>query len=66
MTVTIGNSGTWVEFVTVFIDFNQDEIFDNVTERFDLGSCASNGCTVTGDILIPIGRNSWNYKNACN
>lgn len=53
-TGTIGNSGTWVQFITVFIDFNQDELFDNVTERFDLGSCASDGCTITGDILIPI------------
>lgn len=50
---TIGNSAAWDQYLTVYIDFNQDELFDEVTERFDLGTCNSNDCTISGDILIP-------------
>ncbi len=52
-TGTIGNSGTWNQFITVYIDWNQDEVFNEEDERYDIGNCASNGCTIVGDILVP-------------
>ncbi len=52
-TATIGNSGTWNQYVTVYIDWNQDEVFNEEDERYDLGNCAFDGCTVVGDILVP-------------
>ncbi len=52
-TGTIGNNADWDQYLTVYIDFNQDEVFDELTERFDLGTCNFNGCTISGDITIP-------------
>ena len=52
-TGTIGNNADWEQYLTVYIDFNQDYVFDELTERFDLGTCNSNDCTVSGDITIP-------------
>ncbi len=54
-TATIGNSATWDQYVTVFIDWNGDESWNNEDERYDIGNCASNNCTVTADILVPAG-----------
>jgi len=53
-TTTLGNSATWEQFVTVYIDWDQDEVFNEDDERYDLGSCAFNGCTVTGPIAVPL------------
>ncbi len=54
-TATVGNNATWNQFVTVFIDWNGDEEWNNEDERYDIGNCAFNGCTVTDDILVPAG-----------
>jgi hypothetical protein len=52
---TIGNAAAWTETMAVWIDFNQDDVFDEDTERFNLpGSCSSNGCQLITDILIPL------------
>ncbi|MCK4341561.1 MAG: hypothetical protein KAY37_07560, partial [Phycisphaerae bacterium] len=54
--VSFDGSGTWSECVTAFFDWNRDGVFDNVTERYDLG-CADctpgTPVTVTGDITVP-------------
>lgn len=49
---TVGNSASWNEFITVFIDFNQDEDFDDEGEKFNIGNCYGN-CSIFGEIIIP-------------
>ncbi|MBM3918932.1 MAG: hypothetical protein FJ344_05470 [Sphingomonadales bacterium] len=57
ISVTIYNGAppgvTWNEYISVFIDWNQDQTFDTLTEMYLVGSCNTNGCTVTGNISVP-------------
>ncbi|NBU70029.1 MAG: hypothetical protein EBS53_01050 [Bacteroidetes bacterium] len=57
ISVTIYNGApagiTWNEYVSVFIDWNQNQTFDTLTEMYLLGTCNTNGCTVTGNISVP-------------
>lgn len=53
-----GNTGgNYANGVTVFIDWNQDGVFDNVTERYDIGvinnSTGEDGQQISADILVP-------------
>lgn len=53
-----GNTGgNYDDGVTVFIDWNQDGIFNNSTERYDIGilknSTGIDGKQISGDIVVP-------------
>lgn len=56
--VHLGVNGSWTQCVTAFFDWNRDGVYDNTTERYDLG-CQP--CTVGGantymlDITVPSG-----------
>ncbi len=56
LTVTqINSAGFTVNYATAHLDFNQDGIFDPVTETFTIGgtTAAAGGNIVTGNIAIP-------------
>ncbi|MFM7587472.1 MAG: GEVED domain-containing protein, partial [Bacteroidota bacterium] len=57
ISVTIYNGAppnvTWNEYVSVFIDWDQNQTFDTLTERYLVGSCNTNGCVVSGNISVP-------------
>ncbi len=57
ITVGITVSSTYVEQCIVFIDWNQNCIFTDVGESFDLGETTGTG-TLSSDILIPEGAQS--------
>ncbi|HLV24617.1 MAG TPA: T9SS type A sorting domain-containing protein [Moheibacter sp.] len=50
--------GDYRNSITVFIDWNQDEAFDNVTERYELGvlenSTGTDGQQATSEIEVPM------------
>lgn len=53
-----GNSGgNYLNAYTVFIDWNQDHVFDPETERYEIGTLAAttgeDGTQVVGDIEVP-------------
>jgi hypothetical protein len=52
ISVTLNPDG-FQDHVYVFIDWNQDFVFDNATERYDLGTVASNIGTVNASITVP-------------
>ncbi|PQJ79371.1 reprolysin-like metallopeptidase [Polaribacter porphyrae] len=47
------DTGGFQDHCYVFIDWNQDFVFDNATERYDLGSRTADVATATLDIIIP-------------
>src|SRR5690554_6182313 len=54
-TAFMGNAGSYTETVVVYIDWNQDQTFDE-DERHEIGSCTSSGCAttgITGSIEVP-------------
>ncbi len=51
VSVSMSQSGTFLEHATVYIDWNQNEVFDP-SEVYYLGSCNSS-CTFTGNITVP-------------
>ena len=51
ISVTFYSQGIWTECVAVWFDWNQDYVWDNVTERYDLG-CGVDA-TLTGNIVVP-------------
>jgi len=55
LTVTIGQTGSWQEYVRAYFDWNRDGDFEDGGEGIDIGHCSSNGCTVSADIGIPSG-----------
>lgn len=59
MSVTVGNGWDY-ESIMVWIDFNNDFIFDPVTEYFFIGS--DSGTTNTADIAIPAETADGNYR----
>lgn len=50
---TISQVAIYPETVTIYIDWNQNQIFE-IEERYEIGACSSNGCSVTGNIAVPI------------
>src|SRR5690554_3861960 len=52
-------SGTFTCSFTVFIDWNQDRILDNASERYEIGTIANStgndGQQATGNITVPAG-----------
>ncbi|MFU8844763.1 MAG: GEVED domain-containing protein [Bacteroidales bacterium] len=50
---TIGQTGTFSEYVTVWVDWNYDGVFD-VSEGTQIGFCAFDGCVVTNNITVPV------------
>ena len=50
---TIGISGSYPEFITVFIDWDQSETFE-ASERYEIGTCNTNGCVLTSNIEVPM------------
>ena len=55
LTVTIGQTGSWSEYVKAYFDWNQDGDFGDSGEGIEIGHCPSNGCIVSADINIPGG-----------
>lgn len=59
ITGTFGGStgGDYTDFISVYIDWNQDGVFDNTIEKYEMGSITnSNGIdsiTTTGTIEVP-------------
>ena len=52
--VTVSTNGTWDQYLTIFIDWNQDEIFQESTERYNIGfQTISSSYTFTGNITVP-------------
>ena len=51
LTVTFWSEGMWTEHVKAWIDWNQDEIFDDSTEGYDLGDGID--ATLSIDITVP-------------
>ena len=49
---TIFINGSYDEFVTVWIDWNQNGVFE-ASERTEIGTCNTSGCTVTNNIVVP-------------
>ncbi len=51
----LGNGGTWTETLTVYIDWDQNNVFD-ASERYNIGSCTSGACAtgITGSIEVPL------------
>lgn len=45
--------GSYAETVTVWIDWNQNAVFES-GERVQIGSCNLDGCIVTADIVAPL------------
>lgn len=52
LSVSFSSSG-FTQYVSAWIDWNQDFVWDEATERYDLGSGADT--TLTGDIAVPAG-----------
>lgn len=56
-TVEGNTGGNYENGVTVFIDWNQDGVFDNTTERYDIGilnnTTGEDGQQISADILVP-------------
>ncbi len=52
-TISMTGSG-WSEYVSVWIDWDQDGTF-GINERYQIGSCSSNGCMVSNTITVPSG-----------
>ncbi|MDP5093201.1 MAG: M12 family metallo-peptidase, partial [Polaribacter sp.] len=52
ISVTLDPDG-YQDHVYVFIDWNQDFIFDNATERYSLGTISETIGTATGSITVP-------------
>lgn len=52
-TVSMTGSG-WTEYFTVWIDWDQNGTF-GTNERYQIGSCNSNGCTVSNTMTVPSG-----------
>ncbi|WP_405565406.1 reprolysin-like metallopeptidase [Polaribacter sp. Asnod6-C07] len=52
ISVTMDTAG-YQDHCFVFIDWNQDYVFDNDTERYDLGSVTQDIGTVTASITVP-------------
>jgi hypothetical protein len=44
--------GTYTEYITVWVDWNQDQDF-TADERYEIGTCNTNGCIITGNITVP-------------
>ncbi len=58
ISVTMGNANTWTETLTVYIDWNQNQVFDAEERYDDFPSCTSGGCGTTGisgSIEVPAG-----------
>jgi len=53
LTVTIGQTGTYQEYVKAYFDWNQDGDFTDIGEGIEIGHCSSNGCIVSANINIP-------------
>lgn len=56
---TVSQIGTFTETVKVYIDWNQNSVFE-AGEFYLIGSCASNGCIISGNITVPPGANLGN------
>ena len=52
ISVTLNPDG-YQDHVYVFIDWNQDFVFDNATERYSLGTISETIGTATGSITVP-------------
>jgi len=53
VTVSTAN-GSWAQYLTIFIDWNQDEVFQENTERYDIGWQTISGSYIFSDnISIP-------------
>jgi hypothetical protein len=52
LSATIFINGSYTEFITVWVDWNQDEIF-STDERYEIGTCNTDGCVITGNISVP-------------
>ncbi len=50
---TLGNPGDYTEYITVYIDWDQSETWD-AGEVYQIGSCGSDGCVITGNVDVPI------------
>ncbi|MBK8711854.1 MAG: hypothetical protein IPL97_08290 [Niastella sp.] len=55
-----GNTdGNFTDYFTVFIDWDHNGVFNNTTERYDIGtitnSTGSDAITATNNILVPLG-----------
>ncbi len=58
ISVTMGNADVWTETLTVYIDWNQNQVFDAEERYDDFPSCTSGGCGTTGisgSIDVPAG-----------
>lgn len=53
VTIIRNTAATWSGWINVFIDYNQDGIFDPIAERVFNGSVAPSTPTTTGAITIP-------------
>lgn len=50
VTVSTAN-GSWAQYLTIFIDWNQDEVFQENTERYDIGWQTITGSYIFSDNL---------------
>ncbi|NGX84282.1 GEVED domain-containing protein [Aequorivita sp. KMM 9714] len=54
-----GHTGGFISSFTVFIDWNQDGVLDNDSERYEIGAISNSngndGQQATGDIVVPMG-----------
>jgi len=49
---TIDQTGTYTETVTIWIDWNQNAVFET-SELIQIGTCAISGCIISLDIPVP-------------
>ncbi|NQV51714.1 MAG: T9SS type A sorting domain-containing protein [Flavobacteriales bacterium] len=54
ISVTVSTDGTWTQYASVWIDYNNDETFQDATERVNLGGVSiSSSYTFTGTMIVP-------------
>ncbi len=54
LSVTINTAGNYLDHCFAFIDWNRDFVFDNATERIDLGNIANvTAGVLSADVLVP-------------
>ena len=54
LTVTVGQNGAggWYEYNKAWIDWDQDEDFDESSEEYELGICAEDGCKLQTPVTV--------------
>jgi PGF-pre-PGF domain-containing protein len=55
LNVTLYVDDGYTDYVVAFFDWNQDQVFSETTERYEMGGTATDGTVISKNITVPVG-----------